>query len=42
MSYIYISDEALASQIRRGHIVQLKHSECGVGENGGWLEGLCF
>jgi|AntRauMinimDraft_4_1070384.scaffolds.fasta_scaffold01428_4 uncharacterized lipoprotein YmbA len=42
MSYIYISDEALANQIRRGHIVQLKHSECGVGENAGWLEGLCF
>jgi len=41
MSYVYVSDKDVAQQIRRGHVVQLKHSKCGVGKTVGPL-GICL
>ncbi|AVJ55252.1 hypothetical protein C5610_02400 [Idiomarina sp. OT37-5b] len=42
MSYVYVSDKEVVNKIRRGHVVQLLHSECGIGEGEAWIPGLCF
>jgi len=42
MSYVYVSDKNLVNQIRRGHVIQLRHSECGIGEGDAWLPGFCI
>lgn len=41
-SYVYVDDKQIIDQIRRGHVVQMAHSECGIGKGDAFGGILCF